>query len=262
MVRGRRRAARPEAAGKRRLSRHLPAARATRPCWPWAKSPWSRATYAAARWYWERILPGRSPAGPAADVAGLSRHDARPGDGARAAGVGFDLGRRRRSGAGGAGRVGPPAPRRAGRLGGREVELCRGAGSIGCPKRLLAESAGRRPIGRPSPATRPATRSPRTLIDAGQVAWRVPLSKDSLGRRRPEAGYFALANALELLIRCWWADGVFVNDRREIRGRAAADGRPALGRNQRRRSIRDPVDGTVAATLDAARTPGRARDSP
>ena len=84
----------------------------------------------------------RRPAGPAADMARLSRHDARPGHGPRPAGVGFDLGRRRRSGAGGAGGVRSPAPRGArppGRPGG---ELRRSPGPIGRPKHLVAESAG------------------------------------------------------------------------------------------------------------------------
>ena len=37
--------------------------------------------YAAARWYWERIVPAAAAAGHGEDLAGLSGHEARSGDG-------------------------------------------------------------------------------------------------------------------------------------------------------------------------------------
>ena len=213
--------------------------------------------YAAARWHWERIIPVAVPPDQPRTLAGLSRHDARPGDGAGAAGVGFDLGRRRRSGAGGAGRVGPPAPRGArppGRPGGRIL-----------PKRwakLIAQSApGRsrrsRPIGRPLPATPARDKIAPRRRRRGRMAWRMPLSEGPSAAAAPAKQDFAPADALSCLSAAGGRPRVRQRSGRRLRpfgcptgGRLWGETTPTV--------FRDPMQGIVAALSIPAGHLGRA----
>ena len=199
----------------------------------------------------------RRPAGPAADVARLSRHDARPGHGPRPAGVGFDLGRRRGSGAGGAGGVRSPAPRARGRLGGREVNFAEALGQ------LAAQSVSwpNPPVSPdwPTFAGNPARDkiAPRA-IDAGQIAWRVPLSKDPSAAAGAEQASCAGPRA-ELLS----ADG----GRSPVLQRRAGDCRRAVVRRTaalgriHADGLSRPHGRSGRGKLDPLRHLGRPRDS-
>ncbi len=214
---------------------------------------------AAARWYWERILPVRPPPGepktwpgypdtkldPAMVRARLVLASILEGDSSRARAELAELVRLH------------PAAR--GWLGGREVNYAEALGEL-----LTRSAAWPKPAGRPDWPTFAGapTRNqiaPRSVdvAELGEVAWRMPLFKDVLAEAPAAATPGDSANLLSyypLLL----GDRVFVNNQREIAAVRLSDGRPVWGENHAT-IFREQMEGVVGMSSAPPDTMGVAR---
>ena len=198
--------------------------------------------YAAARWYWERIIPAQPPAGVANTWPGYpdTRLDLAMVR-ARLVLVSILEGAttRAREELAQLARLHPGA---RGRLGGREVDYAEALGQ------LLAESAAWPPAvvtaDWPTFAGNPERNkiAPRG-VDVGEVAWRMPLPGSAPGGSQPgkPLDSFRAPSCFPLLL----GGRIFLNDQREIVAVRAADRRPVWGETSAS-VYRDQMEGVVA----------------
>ena len=217
--------------------------------------------YAAARWYWERILPVAAPPGQPQTWPGypdtkldLAMVRARlvlasilEGATARAREELAELVRLH--------------PRRTGRLGGREVNFAEALGEL-----LPRAPPGRiRPVSPDWPTFAGAPTRNKIAPRAIDVAeWAGRVASAAVRRTRwPRTGGRTSpgdsANGLSyfpLLL----GDRVFFNDQREIAAVRLSDGRPLWGESTPT-IYRDPMDGAAGASIAPPRHVGRRRGS-